>query len=88
MLKDNNLKGAILFGENKATKFVNKNLNKEVEESEVREAINLYKWKCSNCGAVYDEAVMELLFKNLSDDWKCPECNAPKNKFIKQVYEE
>jgi len=81
VLKDNTLKGAILFGENEARSFVNKKMDKEVNESELRKAINLYKWRCGKCGAIYDEAVMELLFKNLPDDWKCPNCGAAKKEF-------
>ena len=84
VLKDHKLKGAILFGENNARSFVNKKMNEEVEESELREAINLYKWECSECGEIYDEAIMELMFKSLPDDWKCPNCGAPKNKFEKK----
>ena len=84
VIKGNTLKGAILFGEKQAIPYVNKNLEKEIEEAELREAINLYKWICSECGGIYDEAKMELLFNYLPEDWKCPECKTPKNKFKKQ----
>ncbi len=84
VLKDNTLKGAILFGEKKAIPFVNKNLETEIDERELREAIDLYKWICGECGAIYDEAKMDLLFKDLPIDWKCPECKGPKNGFKKE----
>ncbi|GAG86846.1 unnamed protein product, partial [marine sediment metagenome] len=41
VIKGNTLKGAILFGEKQAIPYVNKNLEKEIEEAELREAINL-----------------------------------------------
>ena len=82
VLKDNTLKGAILFGEKKAIPFVNKNIDKQISESELREAINLYKWRCG-CGAEYDDAQMEILFKDLPEDWKCPKCKGHKSVFKK-----
>ncbi|MFX1276289.1 MAG: FAD-dependent oxidoreductase [Promethearchaeota archaeon] len=88
VLKDNKLKGAILFGENEARSYVNKNMDMEIEELELRKAINLYKWICGGCGTIYDEAVMELLFKNLPDDWKCPNCGSNKDKFKKHISED
>lgn len=84
VLKDNTLKGAILFGEKNAIPYVNKNIEKTINESELREAINLYKWICG-CGAEYDDAKMEILFKNLPKDWKCPKCKGPKSGFKKKV---
>ena len=84
VIKGNTLKGAILFGEKEAIPYVNKNLEKEIEEAELRMAINLYKWICGGCGGIYDEAKMDLLFKYLPEDWKCPKCKTPKNKFKKQ----
>jgi nitrite reductase (NADH) large subunit len=83
VIKDSKLKGAILFGEKNAIPYVNKNIEKSIDEAELREAINLYKWICG-CGAVYDDAKMEVLFKNLPDDWKCPKCNGPKSGFKKK----
>ncbi|MBN1801020.1 MAG: FAD-dependent oxidoreductase [Candidatus Lokiarchaeota archaeon] len=87
VLKDNNLKGAILFGENEAISYVTKNIEKSINEAELRKAINLYKWICLSCGAVYDEAIMEVLFKDLPEDWTCPECNAPKKNYKKERFE-
>ena len=80
IIKDNKLKGAILFGEKNAIPYINKNIEKEIEDNELRNIINLYEWLCQNCGNIYDEAKMDLLFKDLPDDWKC-KCGAPKNKF-------
>ncbi len=83
VLKNNKLKGAILFGERKAVSYVSKNIEAEINEDELRQAIELYKWLCGACGNTYDEARMVLLFKDLPDDWKC-DCGAPKNKFNKR----
>jgi len=81
VLKDNKLKGAILFGEKEAVPYVTRNIDTDINEDELRLAINLYEWICGGCGDVYDEAKMELLFKHLPEDWKCPKCNGPKNGF-------
>lgn len=39
------------------------------------------KYKCLNCGYVYDEEKEELDFKKLSNDWTCPECGSLKLDF-------
>jgi len=83
VIKDNRLKGAIIFGEPEAIPYVNKNIEQLIKEGELREAINLYVWICGGCGNEYDEAKMELLFKDLPEDWKCPKCKTPKNGFKK-----
>ncbi len=80
VLKDNKLKGAILFGEKKAVSYVNKNIDLEVDEIELRTALEIFKWKCNSCKNIYDEARRELLFKDLPDGWKC-DCGAPKEDF-------
>ena len=49
------------------------------------------KYVCSVCGTVYDPAVGDLAhgipagtkFEDLPDDWKCPRCRQPKEKFNK-----
>ena len=87
VLKDNKLKGAILFGEKKAISYVNKNIEMEVDDSELRKALDIYKWICGGCGNIYDEAKMKMLFKDLPGDWKCG-CGAPKDKFNRQPPEE
>lgn len=84
VIKDNTLKGAILFGEKNAIPYVSKNIEKIIDEAELREAINLYKWICGGCGSEYDDAKMEILFKYLPDDWRCPKCKGPKSGFEKK----
>jgi nitrite reductase (NADH) large subunit len=86
VIKENRLKGAIIFGEPDAIPYVNKNIEQLIKEGELREAINLYIWICGGCGNEYDEAKMELLFKDLPEDWKCPKCKTPKNRFNKQQF--
>ena len=42
------------------------------------------KYVCSICGYVYDPAEHEgTAFEDLPDDWKCPRCKQPKEKFNK-----
>ncbi|HOJ42666.1 MAG TPA: rubredoxin [Syntrophorhabdaceae bacterium] len=38
-------------------------------------------WVCSVCGYEYDEQYEKTPFSELSDDWRCPVCNAPKSAF-------
>ena len=84
ILKDNKLKGAILFGDNKAMSFVYKKMEQDVTREELMDILELYLYKCSNCGAEYDETKREFLFKDLPDDWKCPNCKHPKEGFKKE----
>ena len=40
------------------------------------------KYVCSVCGYVYDPAEHDgVAFEDLPDDWKCPRCKKPKDKF-------
>ena len=40
------------------------------------------KYVCSVCGYVYDPAEHDgVAFEELGDDWKCPRCRQPKDKF-------
>ncbi|MCR5088900.1 MAG: MBL fold metallo-hydrolase [Oscillospiraceae bacterium] len=40
------------------------------------------KYVCSVCGYVYDPAEHDgMAFEDLPDDWKCPRCRQPKEKF-------
>ena len=40
------------------------------------------KYVCSVCGYVYDPAEHDdVAFEDLPDDWKCPRCRQPKEKF-------
>ncbi|MFX1470538.1 MAG: hypothetical protein ACFFB8_17980, partial [Promethearchaeota archaeon] len=80
ILKDNKLKGAILFGETKANSYINKKMEQDVDRDELRKLLELYVYKCENCGKEYDEIKMDILFKDLPDDFKC-DCGASKNKF-------
>ena len=42
------------------------------------------RYVCSVCGYVYDPAEHEgVAFEDLPDDWKCPRCKQPKDKFNK-----
>ncbi len=42
------------------------------------------KYICSVCGYVYDPAEHDgIAFEDLPDDWKCPRCKQPKEKFNK-----
>ena len=42
------------------------------------------KYVCSICGYVYDPAEHDgVPFEDLPDDWKCPRCKKPKEKFNK-----
>ncbi len=83
ILKDNKLKGAILFGDTKAMSFVYNKMEQDVTKKELMEILELYLYKCSNCGAEYDETKMEILFENLPEDWKCPNCKHLKEGFEK-----
>ncbi len=40
-------------------------------------------FKCTICGYIYDEVKERTPFKELSDNWKCPVCKAPKKQFEK-----
>lgn len=40
------------------------------------------KWVCSVCGYIYDG---DVPFEELPEDYKCPVCKAPKNKFEKKT---
>ena len=39
------------------------------------------KYVCSICGYVYDPAETGVPFEELAEDWKCPRCRQPKEKF-------
>ena len=40
------------------------------------------KYVCSICGYVYDPAEHDgVAFEDLPDDWKCPRCKQPREKF-------
>lgn len=47
------------------------------------------KWRCRNCGLIYDEALglpedgiaPGTRFEDISDDWYCPDCGTEKQDF-------
>lgn len=41
------------------------------------------KWKCTICEYIYDEEEEGKKFEDLTSDWVCPVCGAPKTSFIK-----
>ena len=84
ILKDNKLKGAILFGETDMMPFVYKKMEQDVDKQELRELLKMYLYMCSNCNAEYDESLKDLSFHDLPDDWKC-KCGASKNQFKKTL---
>jgi len=82
ILKDNKLKGAILFGETDMMSFVYKKMEQDVDKQELRKLLKMYLYVCSNCDAHYDEAIKDISFNDLPEDWKC-KCGASKNQFKK-----
>jgi len=84
ILKDNKLKGAILFGDSKAMSFVYKKMEEDVDKEELRKLLELYIFVCNNCGMEYDEAKMKVMFDDLPADFKCPKCKNPKEGFKKK----
>ena len=84
VLKEGKLKGAILFGDTKAISYVYNKMEQDVDRNELRELLELYIYICRNCGKEYDEALMEVLFKDLPRNFKCPGCNGPKEDFKKK----
>jgi nitrite reductase (NADH) large subunit len=88
ILKDNKLKGAILFGETKAVSYVYKKMEEDVNKDELRELLDLYIYECEKCGDQYDEAKMGIPFEDLPNDYKCPNCGASKEYFKKKMIKE
>ncbi|MFW9784148.1 MAG: FAD-dependent oxidoreductase [Candidatus Heimdallarchaeota archaeon] len=84
VLKGNTLKGAILFGENKAMPYIRSKMEEEVDKEELKRLLELRTYICSNCGTEYDEAKMGILFKDLPLDWKCPNCDTAKEEFVEK----
>lgn len=41
------------------------------------------RYACTICGYIYDDAKEAIPFKDLPDDWTCPNCGVPKNLFDK-----
>jgi nitrite reductase (NADH) large subunit len=87
VLKDNKLKGAILFGDNTAMQYVTSKMEQDVDTKELKNLLDIHEYVCSNCGTVYDEAKRDILFKDLPDNFKCPnpDCNAIKKDFKQKL---
>ena len=84
ILKENKLKGAILFGENKAMPYIYKKMEEDVDKEELRKLLELYIFVCNNCGMEYDEAKMNVMFDDLPANFKCPGCGGSKDNFKKK----
>ncbi|MFX1365646.1 MAG: FAD-dependent oxidoreductase [Promethearchaeota archaeon] len=82
VLKDNKLKGAILFGENKIMSYVYNKMEENVDKAELKKLLDLSTYTCNKCGLEYDEAEMGILFEDLPPDWKCPNCKCTKKEFV------
>lgn len=41
------------------------------------------KYKCVVCGYIYDDAIEDVKFEDLPNDWRCPRCGVGKENFIK-----
>lgn len=39
------------------------------------------KYRCLNCGYIYDDKIEEISFMSLDENWACPECNGSKSEF-------
>lgn len=42
----------------------------------------MFKYRCTVCNYVYDEANSDKHFSDLPEDWTCPVCNSPMSVFI------
>ncbi|MFX1500298.1 MAG: FAD-dependent oxidoreductase [Promethearchaeota archaeon] len=82
VLKDNKLKGAILFGENKIMSYVYNKMEEDVDKDELKKLLDLRTYSCNKCGTEYDEAEMGILFEDLPPDWVCPNCKCSKKDFV------
>jgi len=64
-------------------------IKKKSKEKSIQGAKEMKKYKCLMCGYIYDPAVgdpdngvaADTAFKDLPDDWTCPECGADKDEF-------
>jgi nitrite reductase (NADH) large subunit len=84
VLKGSKLKGAILFGDNKAMSYVYNKMEEDVDREELKKLLELYSYLCNNCGMEYDEAKTGILFKDLPPNWKCPNCKCSKKDFTRK----
>lgn len=56
-----------------------KNAPTFIEEKIEKTSFN--KYRCTICGHIYDDEIEKIKFEDLPDDWKCPVCGVPKDKF-------
>jgi len=85
VLKGSKLKGAILFGDNRAMSYVYNKMEEDVDRDELKKLLELYSYVCNKCGSEYDEAKMGIPFKDLPPDWTCPNCKWTKKEFKKKI---
>lgn len=55
--------------------------NPDAETKEKEDTKMTEKWVCSVCGYIYDG---DTPFEELPEDYKCPVCGQPKDKFVKK----
>lgn len=68
------------------------NLHDSMDKTEkpIKVTGDMPKYQCSICGYIYDSSVGDpgsgisagTLFENISDNWSCPVCGMPKDKFV------
>jgi len=62
-----------------------KNAPTYIDKSKLEQSQNAIisqKYKCSCCGYVYEDAVENVKFTDLPEDWKCPVCGCDKSDFF------
>ena len=62
-----------------------KNAPTYIDKSKLERKSNITgskKYECPACGHIYDESVETVKFKDLPDDWVCPNCGIEKSDFI------
>ena len=73
-----------MFGDDRAISYVYNKMEEDVDKHELRKLLEVHIYECSNCGMLYDEAKMDVLFKDLPSDFRCPECGGSKDEFIEK----
>ncbi|MDP4290728.1 MAG: flavin reductase [Bacteroidota bacterium] len=65
--------------------FAPKNAPTYIDKSKLESTepkIKAARYQCTACGYIYDDAVEEIKFADLPDDWTCPNCGTAKEDFI------